>query len=59
MSTIFVIIQIILEIIKLIMSRPKKDRANLLSRLRLARKKAVETGDTSELESLRDSLFNS
>lgn len=50
--SIFVILQIIWEIIKLILSRPKEQRAALQARLRQARKTAQETGDTSELEKM-------
>lgn len=49
---ILTIIQIIWEIIKLIMSRPREQRAALRARLRAVRMKAQQTGDTSELEKM-------
>lgn len=56
MTPLLIILQIIWEILKLINRRPAKERAGLLARLRAARIKAEQTGDTSDLEALMAEL---
>lgn len=52
--TWLIILQIVWEIIKLIAKRNNDAKVpGLLARLREARNKAKETGDTSDLEKLR------
>lgn len=56
MGNIWVILQLLLEIVKLLRGTPGDKRVNILKRLRDAEKKACETGDTSDLETIRDDL---
>lgn len=56
MSIILVIAQLVIEILKLIFSKSHSDRRTLLARLRAARLKAQQTGDTSDLEKMEHEL---
>jgi len=55
---IVTIIQLIVEIYKLIKGQPKERQAALLLKFRAARQKAQATGDTSDLEKMYTALHN-
>lgn len=52
----FEIIKLIIALIKLIRGLAPAKQQAVLKRLRDAHRKAVDTGDTSDLEKLRDDL---
>lgn len=57
MGNIWLILQIIWQVMQLVAGWDKSRKAQVLSRLKEAKEKAVRTGDTSDLEKLRDSLI--
>ena len=56
MSGLGSVFSIIEEVLRRVREGEKMDRRTLLARLREAKKIAIETGDTSALEKLRDDL---